>query len=430
MSHVAFVPLVGFRIKEEEMAAWGMSLPGFQSRAAAIAELPALGLLTLGGLTPESWTCSYHPTAICDEGVIQQIVSSNPTLVAVSALTASVDEAYHLCDKLRELGISTVMGGLHVTASVDEALNHCDSVVVGSAERVWPDVLHDSAQQQLQSRYLAGHSDVEWAAPRLDLMNRLPSRFTLQTQRGCPLACEFCGASRLLGGYREKPLQLIRDELQAIKRLAHRPFVELADDNTFVGGTARREQLLDLFEQEDVRWFTESDWRIGEDPQLLQQLAQSGCRQILVGIESLVFRYPGQGNKQSQLDRIMAAIDAIQDAGVVVNGCFIVGADGETSKSMDRLGDFIVDSDLGDVQLTVQTPFPGTGLRRRLHQQGRLLPARGNPFYTLFDVVYQPDQMTVEELELRFRELLARVYSAGEAERRSRIRHRIWRSRR
>jgi radical SAM superfamily enzyme YgiQ (UPF0313 family) len=39
---------------------------------------------------------------------------------------------------------------------------------------------------------------------------------TVQTQRGCPLACEFCGASRLLGGFREKPIERLREELAAI----------------------------------------------------------------------------------------------------------------------------------------------------------------------------------------------------------------------
>ena len=36
-----------------------------------------------------------------------------------------------------------------------------------------------------------------------------PPRFTLQTQRGCPLACDFCGASRLLGPFQEKPIAAI-----------------------------------------------------------------------------------------------------------------------------------------------------------------------------------------------------------------------------
>jgi hypothetical protein len=47
MPHVALVPFTGFRLREEEMLTLGMSLPGLQQRAAAVAHRPALGLLTL-----------------------------------------------------------------------------------------------------------------------------------------------------------------------------------------------------------------------------------------------------------------------------------------------------------------------------------------------------------------------------------------------
>src|SRR5262249_7507877 len=151
-----------------------------------------------------------------------------------------------------------------------------------------------------------------------------------------------------------------------------------------------------------------------EDPTLLPRLAASGCVQVLVGIESLVFRHPGMGPKQAELSRITDALEAIQAAGVAVIGCFIVGSDGETRASLDRLARFIESSALADVQLTLQTPFPGTQLRRRLERDGRLLPERGWAHCTLFDLTYRPDALSVEELEAAFRELVCRVYCPAE----------------
>jgi radical SAM superfamily enzyme YgiQ (UPF0313 family) len=201
--------------------------------------------------------------------------------------------------------------------------------------------------------------------------------------------------------------------------------IELADDNTFAGHRDV-EPFFDAFEQSGARWFTEADWRIGERPDVLARLAEAGCVQVLVGIESLVFRYPGFGQKQAELDRIMQAVLAIQEAGVAVNGCFIVGADGETRDSLDRLVNFVFESPLAEVQVTLQTPFPGTGLYQRLWNQGRLLPDRGWPYYTLFDVTYPPDRMSVLELEAGFRDVLRQVYSAEATRRRQKIRHEIW----
>jgi hypothetical protein len=111
---------------------------------------------------------------------------------------------------------------------------------------------------------------------------------------------------------------------------------------------------------------------------------------------------------------------------VAVVGCFIVGADGETEASLDRLGSFLEAAPMADVQLTLQTPFPGTALRRRLRREGRLLADRGWPHHTLFDLTYRPDAMSVEALESGFHTLLRRVFSEGPARRRAEIRRRVW----
>ena len=75
----------------------------------------------------------------------------------------------------------------------------------------------------------------------------------------------------------------------------------------------------------------------------------------------------------------------------------------------------LLDSPLADVQLTLPTPFPGTPLRARLAAEGRLLPDRDWSHHTLFDVCYQPDAMTVAELELGFRRALQRLFAPDAA---------------
>jgi radical SAM superfamily enzyme YgiQ (UPF0313 family) len=427
MPHVALVPFSGFRVREEQMLALGMSLPGLKQRAAAIGQLPALGLLTLAGMTPPPWTCSYHEAICADEALADEVVRNNPTLVALSALTASVQEAYEFSALLRRRGVRVVLGGLHATVRPTEAQRHCDAVVVGEGEPVWHEMLSDAAAGTLNPLYRArAPFDLNQApVPRFDLLGgRQRPRLTVQTQRGCPLACEFCGASRLLGPDRVKPIVKLERELAALTAFVPNPVLELADDNTFIGQHAA--ELLDTLAGAGARYFAEVDWRLGERPELLPALAASGCVQVLVGIESLLFRYPGMGPKQAELSRVMDAIAAIQDAGVAVIGCFIVGCDGETRQSIDRLARFILATELADVQLTLQTPFPGTALYRRLERLGRLLPDRGWSHYTLFDVTYQPDEMSVDELEAAFRELVVQVFSPGPAARRQAIRRSIW----
>ncbi len=429
MPHVAFVPFTGFRVREEAMRELGMTLPGLRQRAAAVAQLPALGLLTLAGLTPPPWTCSYHESARAEDALAEEVMRTGPTLVAVSALTASAEEAYRFARLMRRRGVPTVLGGLHATACPDEARRYFDAVVAGEGELVWPRLLADAQAGSLKPLYRAAapFDLADAPVPRFDLLgDRRRPRLTVQTQRGCPLACEFCAASRLLGPYRVKPVANLRRELEAITSLVPGPVLELADDNTFVGGRDDG-PFLEALAASGARYFTEADWRLGERPEVLGRLAASGCVQVLVGVESLVARPAGMGPKQAAPSRVMDAVSAIQAAGVAVIGCYIVGCDGEDRRSLERLAEAILASPLADVQLTIQTPFPGTALHRRLRQEGRLLPDRGWPFYTLFDVTYRPAPLSVAELEAGFRELVKTAFAAEASSRRQEIRKAVWR---
>ncbi len=428
MPHVAFVPFTGLRICSDELRELGLTLPGLKPRVAALEELPALGLLTLAGMTPEPWQCSYHDGSQDTEKLLDTVLSQQPDLLAVSALTASVNDAYAFCRQVRERGVRTVIGGLHATTCSAEAQLSVDAVAVGDGESVWQEVLSDAAAGELKTLYRADAAfDLSRAPmPRFDLLGvRKPARWTLQTERGCTMACDFCGASRLLGPLREKPLERIQAEVDALCEMSPKPWIELADDSTFVG-PRDPEPLLEVLGAAETRYFTEADWRIGERPELLRSLAASGCVQLLVGIESLVFRYPGMGAKQAEMERVLDAVRAIQEAGVAVNGCFIAGAEGETDASLHALTEFILGSPFAEVQVTVQTPFPGTALYHRLKKRGRLLPYRGWSHYTLLDVTYTPDNMSVEQLESGFRRVLAVVHGPAATERRNRIRREVW----
>lgn len=429
MPHVEFVPLSGFRVREEELLALGMTLPGLAARGRAIGDLPALGVLTLAGMLPDGWTAGYRSAPRVDDALVAAILDAAPDLVAISCLTASAPEAYALGRILRAHDVPTVIGGLHATALPDEAALHCDAVVVGDGEAVWPRVLADLEAGNLAPRYDAvGRFPLASAPlPRFDLVGSPRSRSTLQTQRGCPLACEFCAASRLLGPYREKPAEQVARELDSLFKGERPGSLELADDNSFVT-PGRAEALAAVFAGRGIRWFTESDWRIGEQPAALDALAAAGLVQMLVGIESLPFRHPGMGPKRESMTRILDAVAAIQEAGIAVNGCFIVGADGETDASLDRLVEFLLASPFAEIQVTLETPFPGTPLHTRLARQGRILANRDWSYYTLFDVVHEPDSMSVGSLEAGFRRVLATLFAPGPSAARAERRRRVWRS--
>ncbi|MGC2672570.1 MAG: cobalamin-dependent protein, partial [Candidatus Acidiferrum sp.] len=97
---------------------------------------------------PSEWSCSYHEVDKWELTLVDQITDEDPCIVAISALTASVKEAYGFSNALRKRGIPTVIGGLHATACPDEAANYADAVVVGDGEPVWSQVLEDASLGQ------------------------------------------------------------------------------------------------------------------------------------------------------------------------------------------------------------------------------------------------------------------------------------------
>ena len=412
----------GVRAHNPELTALGLTLPGFVERGETIASLPSLSLLTLAALTPDAHEVTYHEVADIRE------LDSPPDcdLAAISTYSAQAKEAYELAGRYRAASVPVVMGGLHVTAVPDEAGEHCDAVVVGEGEPVWGDVVCHAAAGRLRPVYRStGRFDLADApVPRYDLLD--PDRYnrlTIQTARGCPWRCEFCASSILLTPrYQTKPADRVAAELDAIGRIWHRAFVELADDNSFVNARRSRELVATIGEA-GVRWFTETDVSIAEDVELLGAMRDAGCAEVLIGLESpTVSGLDGlelnRNWKLRQLDHYREAITTIQEHGIAVNACFVLGLDGDDAGVFDAVARFVDDVGPFDVQITVLTPFPGTPLYRRLIAEHRVIEPGAWEKCTLFDVNHRPAQMTVAELEHGLVELGRHLYSDAAAARR------------
>lgn len=432
---VLLLAMSGVRVKDDELRRLGMTLPGFIERGQVIASLPSLGLLTLAAHTPERWEVEYREIDDLARDPVPGIAGERFDIVAISSLTARVLDAYAIADRLRQCGVTVILGGLHASALPQEALAHADAVLQGEGESLWPEVLRDFEEGHLRPLYSSLGAPrrfdlTQSRVPRYDLLdvNRY-NRLTLQTTRGCPLNCSFCGASRLISPYKRKPLDCVRAELEAILEIWPRPFIELADDNTFVS----RDWGLDLarlLAQYPLRWFTETDISVADDEELLDALAESGCAQLLIGFEAVDPAALDQADsrywKQKQCHDYAAKIRKIQSYGITVNGCFIFGFDRHDEQVFERTRGFVRDSGLSEVQITVLTPFPGTQLYRRLKFEGRLLQTVFWDACTLFDVTFRPKLMSVGALEGQFRSLMLDLYSPEESAKRKAIRKKCY----
>ena len=81
-------------------------------------------------------------------------------LVGITAFTSNINRAYDIAQMYRQKKITVVLGGIHASMAPDEAIRYVDTVVVGEAEKIWPQVIHDFEQGHLKQKY---------EGPRIDL---------------------------------------------------------------------------------------------------------------------------------------------------------------------------------------------------------------------------------------------------------------------
>ena len=426
---IGLIAIAGVKLQTRKFIELGITLPQFVNRGRVIAQLPSLALLTLAGATPDDVDLEY--VEVDDVAAFAAKPAVGFDLVALSTYTARAFDAYVVADAYRALGVPVAFGGLHATVLPDEVAAHADAVVVGEGEALWPQVVADFRRggraglkrfyrEERRGEYSLSEAPMprfdllQWVAPpggaapdpvRTGELHRLGpyNRVAVQTSRGCPWDCDFCAASKLYGPrYRLKPAARVLAEVDAVRALWRRPFIEFADDNTFVHKPWAKELLRGLAAR-DVRYFTETDVSVADDEELLDLLYPSGCRQLLIGFENprreSLYGLDTRDWKAGRAHKYLDVIDKVQSRGVSVCGCFIVGLDADTPAVFDELRAFIERSRLLEVQITVLTPFPGTRLYDRLLAEGRLLYPGAWDRCTLFDVNFVPRGMTVDQLE-------------------------------
>ena len=93
---------------------------------------------------------------------------------------------------------------------------------------------------------------------------------------------------------------------------------------------------------------------------------------------------------------------------------------------LDDVLEFVRTSGLYEVQVTFQTAFPNTPLYHRLKAEGRIIRDQAWELCTLFDINFEPRDMTRDDLQQGFLKLVKTLYSDKETrDRRSQFRKRL-----
>src|SRR5436309_363893 len=360
---------------------------------------PPLGLATLAGYLNED-----DQVTIQDEHVEKLDLNDDPELVVIQVYITSAYRAYELADQYRARGAYVALGGLHVTSLPDEAAPHADSIFLGPGEDIWPAFLSDYRQghpakvYQSRVRTLAGIPRI-----RRDLIKRhlylVPN--SIVVSRGCPHVCDFCYKEAFFEGGRSFYTQTVDAALAEIERLPGRHLYFL-DDHLF-GAPRFAAALFDGMRGMGRLWQAAGTVNAVLAPGLLEKAVAAGLRSLFVGFETLNPANLLEQRKYQNLRRDYGeAIRRLHDLGVMINGSFVFGMDGDDGSVFERTVEWAVDHGIETATFHILTPYPGTALHRRMAAQGRITTSNWDRYDTRH-TVFLPARMSGDDLERGYR---------------------------
>ncbi len=356
---------------------------------------PPLGLATLAAYLRDE-----DEVEIQDEHVEALSTDDSPDLVVIQVYITSARRAYELADDYRRRGIFVALGGLHVTSLPEEAAAHADVIFLGPGEDTWPRFLDDFRQKRAARVYQSQTRTLVDLPPiRRDLIKRrlylVPN--SIVVSRGCPHVCDFCYKDAFFKGGRSFYTQTVDAALAEIERLPGRHLYFL-DDHLF-GDRQFAAALFDAMRGMGRLWQAAGTINMILTPSLLERAVACGLRSLFVGFESLTPENLVEQRKFQNLHRdYSAAIHRLHDLGVMINGSFVFGMDGDDESVFDRTVEWVIGQGIETATFHILTPYPDTNLYRRLAAERRITTHDWD-LYDTRHTVFQPARMSAAALE-------------------------------
>jgi radical SAM superfamily enzyme YgiQ (UPF0313 family) len=369
---------------------------------------PQLTMPLLAAYTPNHWRVTHT-----DE-IVQSVRFNRPySLVAITANTAAAPHAYELAARYRALRIPVVIGGPHATLMPDEVAQFADAVVLGEGELVWPQLLQDFEHHRLAPVYRSDRlPDLKgMPAPRWDLIRgRRYGRGVTIATRGCPNNCDYCSIPQMY--QRRMRFRPIDEVVGEIRRMPGRTLV-FWDDN--IGVDRHYAKALFAAIAPLKRWWTsQCTLDVAFDNEFLALAAASGCKALFVGLESISQEsLDGANKRHNRVAEYSEAVRRCHDQRIAIHAGTMFGFDDDDRSIFRRTVACYREIGIDAATIGILVPYPNTPLFRRLDAEGRILTRDWSKYDGKKHVVFQPAQMSPEELLMGTEWAARQFYSVG-----------------
>lgn len=408
-----------------------------QARTRELIRFPQLTMPLLAALTPSHWQVSHT-----DEITHPVDTSRTYDLVGITAATPGAPHAYELAEAFRGRGVKVVMGGPHATLRPYEVVEHVDIVVVGEAETLWPIVLRDVEDEV---RYAVGRhlldehtqANVEvlpnkrkiYRCTRPATLNGLPfarrdliqhggwnkwwaTKGAIIATRGCPHQCDYCTIPHLYpqaNRMRFRPVEEVAAEVETISDKG----VVFWDDN--IGANLRYAKALFRALIPSKKWWTSQTTMASlRDDEFLHLAAESGCKALFIGLESIYQPSLDGANKpHNQVQNYKRLIEQAHAYEIAIQAGIMFGFDEDDQDVFARTVDIMGEIGLDNATISLMVPYPGTPVYAKLQAAGRIIDHNWRHYNGKTHVVHYPKQMTPDALLAGYEWAKTQFYSPG-----------------
>jgi len=355
-----------------------------------------------------------------DELEKKWIKESNADMVAMAATTNTVMLTYDLAKVTKEVlpNAKVVVGGPHPTMEPTKTLEECkdiDYCVISEAEETMLELSREKIDKDIlgisyrddngniivnANRPLIKDLDT-LAFPARDLLpqdkywtpgvRRYPYAI-MMTSRGCPYSCTFCSNFRTQGKqFRARSPKNVLAEIDHLVKEYGVKEINIIDDNfTFL--PKRVKEICDgLIERNyDLELKTGNGIRADRvSLPMLKHMKKAGFYLVAYGVESGSERILKKMRKGETKDHIRRAVKWSKQAGLLTEGFFMFGNEGEGKKEMLETIQFSKELDLSIAQFQIYTPVPGSPLFETIKRDGKLFASKWEDFNAFSEPLFE-----------------------------------------
>jgi radical SAM superfamily enzyme YgiQ (UPF0313 family) len=377
----------------------------------ALSPAPPLPGILLAGMTPP----------IVDVEVLHEMVrpidySTDADIIALSFMDYLAPHAIQVAEKFKKLHKVVIGGGKFASTFPDMLEEYFDSILVGEAQNVWPRMVEDAVNGNLQKRYYADPSLTlsNIPPPRYDLVEKKYSTpIVVETSRGCPHTCTYCQLNINKMPYRTRPVAAVINDLKNTKGLPrYKRKMAMILDNNFGGDMKYAKEVLR--EIAKLKF-----WAVGvqisieslRDDEFVHLMSKANCRMAFIGMESLnTASLLSVQKKQNKVEEYKTIFDKLHKRGILTFTGLMFGLEEDSVEYYKRLPDALDEVDNSVILSSIAIPIYGTPLYYQMMEKGRIVDFNIS-HYEGDHLVFKHKNLTDLEIYSAYKEVNKKFFS-------------------